>query len=1062
MRTLGCSISVVALAMALGAAGTGIPASWPDSPIQPAVARTPGSAMVPISQSAVPLPAGARVVGTAPGSARLDVTVSLFPHNGGGLARLVSEVSTPGTPYYRHYLSVSQFARRFGAPSQVAGAVLKMLRAFGLHPGSLSPDGLSIPVSTTIAKASSAFHVPIDLVRLRNRQVVRFAAGHPEVPYALQSTIQGIMGLSSMSTPKPQLRVVSRSGYPGRAQSVYLNLLPRPYATTTAYPPRPYAATSYPPRPYAATSYPPQACSSASSLGGLTPQELAQGYDLGPVYQSGGSGAGQTVGLVELGSFSSANISTYESCYGISTKVNAISVDGGSSFNADTNEATSDVENIIGMVPAATVDVYEAPNTDTGYYDALRSAVDANIAKVINISYGNCEQAVGQSQAQAEKTLFEQAAVQGQTVLAAAGDSGSAGCYVPGSSTPDTALAVDDPASDPYVTGVGGTDLSSLTSPRTESVWNSHNGEGGGGGISKFWSMPSWQSAPGVVNKYSSGAPCSAASGLCREVPDVSANAQVGYSMYCTAGGCNNAGWELIAGTSMATPVWASVVTMANQLCAAGPVGFLNPVLYKLATDDSGAFYDITSGNNDATGTNHGLYPATTGYDMASGIGTPNGADLVPALCSAASTTGAAASTYHPVTPVRVCDTRPGNPSGLSGTALTQCEGKTLGPAGVLTLDVSGISGIPSGATMIYLNVTAVGATQPTYLTVYPAGMPRPVVSSVNASSSAAVPNFVAISLPVSGAYAGKVSIYNNTGYVNVVVDVEGYGEYPSAPSSGGRYVPLAAPARMVDTRCSMLAYKSAHQSYCANLPLSDAGLGMIPANQSDSVHVGGIDGIPASASAVVFNLTVASPSSEGYFTMYPAGVSRPTTSNLNWVTDETRANQVVVPLGSNGEVTIYSSASTNAVLDVYGYFTGASSTTGGADGVAINPVRICDTRSGNPSNLSGSQAQCNGHTLASDKEIAVKVLGVGGVPSSGVSAVMLNLTALGGTAQGYLSVDPSSILPQSSNINWDPGATVPNFAIAMPDSSGYITIYDGSAGSVNILVDVYGYFTTS
>ncbi|MCL5947693.1 MAG: S53 family peptidase [Actinobacteria bacterium] len=1049
MRTLGSSIVIAALVMALGAAGTGIPASRPDSSIQPVVARAAGSVIVPIGQSAVPLPAGAHVVGTAPGSARLDLTVSLVPHNDGGLARLVSEVSTPGTPYYRHYLSVSQFARRFGAPSRVASAVLKALRALGLHPGSLSPDGLSIPVSTTIAKASSAFHVPIDLVRLRNRQVVRFAAGRPEVPYALQSTIQGIMGLSSISTPKPQLHVVGTGGYPDRAQSVHLNRPPHPYTTTTTYPLHPYTTTSYP----------PQACSSASSLGGLTPQELAQGYDLGPVYQSGGSGAGQTVGLVELGSFSPANISTYESCYGISTKVNAISVDGGSSFNADTNEATSDVENIIGMVPAATVDVYEAPNTGTGYYDALRSAVDANIAKVISISYGNCEQVVGQSQAQAEEALFEQAAAQGQTVLAAAGDSGSAGCYVPGSSTPDTALAVDDPASDPYVTGVGGTDLSSLSSPRTESVWNSHNGEGGGGGISKFWSMPSWQSAPGVINKYSSGAPCSAASGLCREVPDVSANAQVGYSMYCTAGGCNNAGWELIAGTSMATPVWASIVTMANQLCASGPVGFLNPVLYKLANDDSGAFYDITTGNNDATGTNHGLYPATTGYDMASGIGTPNGADLVPALCGMTSTTGAAPGTYHPITPVRVCDTRPGNPSGLSGTALTQCEGKTLGPAGVLTLDASGISGIPSGATMTYLNVTAVGATQPTYLTVYPAGTSRPVVSSVNVSPGVAVPNFVAISLPVSGAYAGEISIYNNAGYVNVVVDVEGYSEDPSASSSGGQYVPLAVPARIVDTRCSIPAFKLVHQDYCANLPSSNAALGMISANQSDSVHVGGIDGIPAGASAVVSNLTVGSPSSGGYFTMYPAGVSRPTTSNLNWVPYETRANQVVAPLGSNGEVKIYSSASANAVLDVYGYFTGSSSTTGGADGVAMSPVRICDTRSGNPSNLSGSQAQCNGHTLASGKKITVKVMGVGGVPSSGVSAVILNLTALGGTAQGYLSVDPSSIPPQSSNVNWDPGTTVSNFAVAMPDTSGYITIYNGSAGSVNMLVDIYGYF---
>ncbi|MHB8262886.1 MAG: S53 family peptidase [Acidimicrobiales bacterium] len=1079
-----------------------VPAGVARGPFQGTLAghNSTHGGMVPIGQSAVLPPYGARVIGDVPGSARLHLAVSLVPRDTAALARLVSEVSTPGSPGYRRYLSVGQFARRFGATRQAAGAVARALRSAGLIPGPLSRDGLSIPVNATVSKVSLAFHVRIESLRLRGGQVMRFAAGRLEVPYALRSTIQGVMGLSSMAAPRPQVNVASATGNSSNALRVYRNRRvahrkqarigdragspARPASTLTTFSASgasiskqvrlqagkpagvadtmPFAAVraTVPPRSYATTTYPPQACGSASSLGGFTPQQIAQGYDLGPVYQSGGDGAGQTVGLVELGSYSSSDIVTYQKCYGISAKVNAISVGGGSSFNADTNEATSDVENIIGMVPKATVDAYEAPNTGTGYYDAVKAAVDANAAKVISISYGNCEQAVGQGLAQAEETLFQQAVAQGQTVLAAAGDEGSAGCYIPGASSPDKALAVDDPASDPYVTGVGGTNLSSLNSPRVETVWNNHNGGGGGGGISTFWAMPSWQSAPAVVNKYSSGAPCAAMSGYCREVPDVSANASVGYPMYCTAGGCNNVGWELIAGTSMATPLWASIVTMTNQLCSGGPVGFINPALYKLASSDSGAFYDITSGNNDAIGANNGLYPATTGYDMASGIGTPNAAFLVPALCSIASAAGTTPGTYHPVTPVRVCDTRPGNPSGLSGTALTQCEGKTLGPASVLAVKVSEISGIPSGATMAYMNVTAVGATQPSYLTVYPAGTSRPVVSSINVSASQAVPDLVAVPLPTSGAYAGQVSIYNNAGSVNVVVDVEGYSQGPSTSYSGGRYVPLAVPERIADTRCSVPTYESAHQSYCSNLPSSNAGLVTIRASQSESVHVGGIAGIPGTAAAVVFNLTVASPAGSGYFTAYPLGASRPMASNLNWAPGETRSNQVVAPLGSSGEIEIYSSAVANAVLDVSGYFTGSSSTASGSDTVAMSPVRICDTRSGNPSDLSGSQAQCNGHTLASGKELSVKVLGVGGVPSSGVSAVMMNLTALGGAAQGYLSVDPSSIPPRTSNVNWDAPDTIsPNFAIAVPDSSGYITIYNGSAGSVNVLVDICGYF---
>ncbi len=986
-----------------------------------------GSTLVSLGHGAIRMPYGASMVGAPPSSNTINMVVSLAPKDPSSLSRFVQEVSTPGSPGYRHYLTVHEFAVRFGQPIHVIDTILKRLRSQGLYPGLPSKNHLSIPVSGALSKVSKAFHVKFDLIRLRSGRIARFVPSYPKVPYTVSNAIQGVMGLSTVNRPLPQL-------------------VPVPISDATA-------------------TAPPQACSGASSTKGYTPQLLSQGYNLGHVYSSGGDGAGQTVGLVELGAFSSSDIATYEKCYGVSTAVNVVPVDGGGTLNANTNEATSDVENIIGMVPDATVDAYVAPDTGTGYYDAIQTSVDDNKAQVISISYGNCEQVVGISQAQAEETLFEQAASQGQTVLAAAGDTGSSGCYVAGASHPDTSLAVKDPASDPYVTGVGGTDLSSLGSPRTETVWNNNHGEGGGGGISAFWPMPSWQSAPGVVNQYSSGNPCGASSGYCREVPDVSANASVGYPMYCTAGGCNNIGWELVAGTSMATPLWASIITMANQLCGSGPLGFINPSLYKLATDDSGAFYDITSGDNDATGTNNGLYPATIGYDMASGIGTPNGAVLVPALCSLSSS-GSTSGIYQPITPTRICDTRSGNPSNLSGTALTQCEGKPLGPAGTLAIKVVGVSGIPSSATTAYMNVTAVGATAPSYLTLYPAGTSRPVVSSLNLSSAAPVSNLVAVPLPSSGTYAGSITIYNNAGSTNVIVDVEGYTEDASTSSTGGQYVALTSPIRVLDTRCSQASYYSANKSYCNSLPLANASLKTPQAGESEAVSIGGVGSIPDTASAVVVNQTVATPGSSGYFTVYPDGQSRPVASSLNWVAGETRANQTIVGLGANGYINLFSSSVANAVLDVSGYYagsTGTSSTTG-SDSVAISPVRICDTRSGNPSNLSGTQAQCNGHTLTAGQVLSVKVAEVGNVPSSGVTAVALNLTALGETATtGYLSVDPATTPPQTSDLNWDaPSSTVPNFVIATLNSSGDITIYNGSSGSVNVLVDLYEYFTGS
>ncbi len=1012
----------------------------------------PGSALVPLGHGPIRLPYGASVVGALPPSTTIHLVVSLAPRSPNSLSRFVQEVSTPGSPEYRHYLTAHQFVVRFGQPARAVDAVVKELRSQGIDLGQPSKNHLSIPVTATVSEASRALHVKFDLVRLRSGRMARFATSHPEIPYAISSVVQGVMGLSTVNTPLPQSFTISGKVVPSDTSNL----------PTVAQEPAQvrYAA----PNSFTTVTAPPSACSAASSTRGYTPQLLSEGYDLGPVYSSGGDGAGQTVGLVELGAFSSSDIATYEKCYGISTTVNTIPVDGGGSFNSNTNEATSDVENVVGMVPDATVDVYVAPDTGTGYYDVIQAAVNADKAQVISISYGNCEQVVGSAQAQAEETLFEQAASQGQTVLAAAGDTGSAGCYIAGASNPDTSLAVNDPASDPYVTGVGGTDLSSLSSPRTETVWNNHNGEGGGGGISTFWPMPSWQSAPGVVNKYSSSIPCGASSGYCREVPDVSANASVGYPMYCTAGVCNNTGWELIAGTSMATPLWASIITMSNQLCDSGPLGFINPALYRLATNDSGAFYDITSGNNDAIGTNNGLYPATAGYDMASGIGTPNGAVLVPALCSLASS-GSTPGVYQPITPTRICDTRPGNPSGLSGIALTQCEGKPLGPGGVLTIKVAGVSGIPTNATTAYMNVTAVGATAPSYITLYPAGTSRPVVSSLNLSSAAPVSNLVALPLPSSGTYVGSVSIYNNSGSTNVIVDVEGYTQDPSS-STEGQYVALASPIRVLDTRCSQPSYYNTNKSYCNSLPPANSSLKTLQAGESEAVTVGGVGSIPDTASAVVVNQTVAMPQSSGYFTLYPDGHTLPTASSLNWVTGETRANQAIVGLGNNGYIDLYSSATANAVLDVSGYYTGntGSSSTTGSNSVAISPVRICDTRSGNPSNLSGSQAQCNGHTLAAGQLLSVKVAGVGNVPTSGVTAVVLNLTALDEAAgSGYLSVDPAATPPDTSDLNWDTSySTIPNFVIATLNSNGYITIYNGSSGSVNVLVDLYGYLTGS
>jgi hypothetical protein len=189
-----------------------------------------------------------------------------------------------------------------------------------------------------------------------------------------------------------------------------------------------------------------------------------------------------------------------------------------------------------------------------------------------------------------------------------------------------------DPATQPFITGVGGTDLLALGPKPTETVWDEplvagseHPAGAGGGGISIFWPMPTYQSGPGVINAHSSGAPCGNKSGDCREVPDVSASADPvhGYVVFEQ----NN--WEDIGGTSAATPLWAAIIGLLEvQQGVLHRVGFLNPALYKLRSEGKAITNDITQGNNDYTTTSGGLYPAGSGYDMASGLGSPIGTGL--------------------------------------------------------------------------------------------------------------------------------------------------------------------------------------------------------------------------------------------------------------------------------------------------------------------------------------------------------------------------------------------------------------------------------------------------
>lgn len=506
------------------------------------------------------------------------------------LQQYATGVSSPGAAEFRRFITPQEFAARFGPSPGTIQAVRDWLAGEGFELGPTSANGLEIPFTATVGQLQRAFGTQIHHYRLADGRAAYANLAAPQVPASLSGSLQGIFGLQDLVRRHDSLGPMT------------------PVAPTSA------------PQTNPPTSGPTFSCGSYQSPP-YTAGQIASAYKLSSLYADGLLGGGVTVGLFELESFSATDISTYQGCYGTSTPVSTILVDGGSgSTGAGSGEAALDIEDVIGLAPDTNIEVYEGPNTDSGAVDTYNAMVSQDTARVISTSWGLCELESTTATMDAENTIFEEAAAQGQTVLAAAGDSGAYGCSSP---TYAHSLSVDDPASQPFVTGVGGTTMSALGPPPTETVWDTSSTSAGGGGVSAVWPMPSWQTGTGVIESgYSSGAPCGAASGsYCREVPDVTASADPndGYLIYW------NGAWYSFGGTSAATPTWASVIALIDNGCAAGPVGFANPRLYATAGT---ATNDITSGNN-------GYYPAGPGYDMASGLGSPIAtSSLLSDLCT--------------------------------------------------------------------------------------------------------------------------------------------------------------------------------------------------------------------------------------------------------------------------------------------------------------------------------------------------------------------------------------------------------------------------------------------
>ena len=483
---------------------------------------------------------------------------------------------------------------------------------------------------------------------LHGRLSVYANTAAPRVPAALRGVVRDVLGLDDVPAAVPAGLVVAG---------------PAKKATQAGAGARAASAGGA-----------PQACAAASTFAAghlgtpRTIDQVAQAYGIDGLYAQGDFGAGVTVALDELEGYQDeqTDVSSFEQCFGIQpTAITPIEVDGGPGTYSPSAETSVDIQNLIGLAPAVKIDLYQGPNAGAGIYDLMTASVTAGTAQVINWSWGECEATVPASLVAEEGALIQEAAMQGQTFIASSGDRGSQGCismnadWGPEDNEPN---AVEDPTSQPFATSVGASVITSLGQPPAETVWNVRDWGAGGGGVSSNASMPDYQAysgVPGVISSYSSGTPCGDPSFYCREVPDVSANggAPQGYAIFY------NGAWLDAGGTSTAAPVWTAVAALADASGDSGcspskPLGFLNPLLYEIAagTEHASAFNDITTGSNSPTGS--GAYPATPGYDMATGLGSPMATDgsspgLVAQLCNASLIGVGSAPTITNLSPVK-------------------------------------------------------------------------------------------------------------------------------------------------------------------------------------------------------------------------------------------------------------------------------------------------------------------------------------------------------------------------------------------------------------------------
>ncbi len=498
-------------------------------------------------------------VGRLPASQHLDVVLALPLRNREKLEVLLQQIYDSASPNFRHYLTPQQFTGQFGPEEADYQSLIAFANGHGLMVTGTHANRTLLDVNGTVAEIEKAFHVS-----LRTYQ-------HP----AEARLFYAPEGEPSLDLAAPVLTVSGLDDF----------ILPRPMNLNTNFFKRRANATAL--------------TTGSGPIGNFLGKDFRTAYAPGVALD----GAGQCVGLFELGAYYQSDITDYENLAGLPNVMvtNVLLAGARNKPGQNEIEVALDIEMAVAMAPGLSqVIVYEGTNAN----DILNRMATDNLAAQLG-----CSWSFGAQVDPAREQIFQQFAAQGQSFFQASGDFGAA----TGPITP--------PSDDPWITVVGGT---SLTTSGPGGAWASETTwSGSAGGISTAYPIPVWQQ--GINMSANLG------SSTMRNIPDVACLADVQVWVVVFNGEQGEVG-----GTSVATPLWAGFAALANQQAAAsgGPrLGFLNPALYAIGQGPgyASALHDITTGNNTNSSSQNKFF-AAAGYDLCTGWGTPAGSNLIAAL----------------------------------------------------------------------------------------------------------------------------------------------------------------------------------------------------------------------------------------------------------------------------------------------------------------------------------------------------------------------------------------------------------------------------------------------